>query len=89
MCKNKSISITEEDLNAYFVVSDIIEKIYFSCMIKKTSETVFVKNECFITPFIFITRRGVNPPPQQGHIINQSIDPRGNNNPTPPLISKQ
>ena len=25
----------------------------------------------------------------QGHIINQSIDPRGNNNPTLPLISKQ
>ena len=25
----------------------------------------------------------------QGHIINQSIDPRGNNNLTPPLISKQ
>ena len=25
----------------------------------------------------------------QGHITNQSIDPRGKNNPTPPLISKQ
>ena len=29
------------------------------------------------------------PPSHQGHIINQSIDPRGNNNPTQPLISKQ